>query len=113
MKDSQQAIDPIRPLAGGTAVDPLKEYLRVSHEVMRAVQFLNRSEMETLQHGYKYSFSQDTAARRPVIRLVDEATGNTLYQIPPEEVLRRAVELRRKLAQQSDRGHIRDGFDED
>lgn len=112
MKDTQQAIDPIRPLAGAAAVDPLKEYLRASREVMRAVQFLNRSEMETLQQGYKYAFSQDPAARRPVIKLVDQTTGSTLYQIPPEEVLRRAAELRRQLAKQAASGFIRDGFEE-
>ncbi len=113
MKDSQSAIDPVRPMVAPASIDPVKEQLRATQEIMRAVRFLNKTELEILGQGYKYAVSQDIVARRPVVKLVDEATGATLYQIPPDQVLRKAAELRRKLAMETRQGNPKDGFETD
>lgn len=113
MRDPEFTTDPVRNLgAAAAAADPLKEQLRENNEVLRAVQLLNRSDLSTLAQGNKYAFSLDPATRRPTVKLVDEVSGNVLYQIPPAEVLRAAAKLRREMARSRERPDIIDGFKE-
>jgi len=69
-----------------------------AERTLRAVQYLNRTEFSNRnQSGANYlKFSYDSATRRSVVKVVDHATGDILYQIPPEEVLKLAADLRRR-----------------
>jgi hypothetical protein len=65
-------------------------------DLIQAVQAVNSS-MATglLGEHYQVKFKMDTLARRPVIEVVEKDSKRVLFQVPPENVLAFARELRR------------------
>jgi uncharacterized FlaG/YvyC family protein len=110
MHDPRQATDAIRPLltipGTGSQIEQVKELA----EAVRAVQWANKSELGSLGSGKRYSFSVDNASRRPVVEVMDGESGEVLYQIPPEEILRWAADIRRQKRETSECEKIVDGF---
>ena len=113
MRDAEPTTDAMRPVTVAVSTDSVKEQIREAHELLRAVQFLNKNELETLAQGNKYSFATDAATRRPVIKLVDQATGRVLYQLPPDAILKAAAALRKKLLSRRESHQLVDGFIEE
>jgi uncharacterized FlaG/YvyC family protein len=109
MYDAKPPIDAVRAVpVGNESISQIEQLKQVS-DLVRAVQALNRFEMNSLTSGKRYSLLIDREARRTVVRVLDQDTGDTLYQIPPEEVLRRAAEIRRRS--RSYDAEIVDGFE--
>jgi uncharacterized FlaG/YvyC family protein len=67
-----------------------------AEQVLRAVQYLNRTEFLGKQSNASLSFAYDEASQRAVVTVVDRTTGDVLSQMPAREVLRLAAEARRK-----------------
>jgi FlaG protein len=57
----------------------------VGREIVAAVRALNKSEFGD---EHQLLFARDRETHRPVIRIVNRETGETIDQIPPETVLR-------------------------
>ncbi len=99
-----------RPAASAPNTVSKIEQLKDVTEVVRAVQLLNRDELDSLETRKQYTFLMDRATNRPVVRVIDKETGRVLYQIPPEEVLRKAAELRRRMRNAGGNDDIGNGF---
>lgn len=63
--------------------------------VVRAVQYLNRTEFSSERQESFLSHTYDPATQRMIIRVLDRRTKEVLYQLPPDQVLRMAADARR------------------
>jgi len=71
-----------------------------AERTLRAVQFLNRTEFSTgNQSNTTLSFAYDETSQRAIVTVVDSVTGNVLSQMPAQEVLRLAADVRKRLRQ--------------
>lgn len=75
----------------GPARDPI-EIQAANREVIQAVRAVNAS--EKLGDSNELVFSLDRQTRRPVIRVVNRITNEVIQQIPNEQVLRLAEDLK-------------------
>ena len=62
--------------------------------LIQAVKAVNAA--ESLGQDHEITFVIDRQTRRAILRIVDKETGETVRQIPPEEVLRLADGLKRR-----------------
>jgi uncharacterized FlaG/YvyC family protein len=80
-------------LAVGAAYVPTPpETLAQNRELIQAVKAINASEM--IGDKNMLTFAVDRETRRPVMRIVNRETHELVRQLPPEEVLRMAAELK-------------------
>jgi len=63
-----------------------------NRKIIQAVHAVNAS--ETLPTSHELVFSLDRQSRRPVIKVVDRITNEVVQQIPNEQVLRLAEDLK-------------------
>ena len=67
------------------------DWLVENRELIRSVKQVNASEL--FGDGNELSFALDRDTKRPVVRVVDQATGKVLWQMPPEYLLKIAQSL--------------------
>jgi len=87
-------IDGSTPVSEHT-FNPSSEGVAIQSEnrkIIRAVHAVNAS--ETLPTSHELVFSLDRQSRRPVIKVVDRVTNEVVQQIPNEQVLRLAEDLK-------------------
>jgi|SRR6266404_8952074 len=69
--------------------------------VVQAVQYLNRTEFSA-EHSSSYlQFLYDDASARPVVKVVDRNSNIVLLQMPSDEVIKLAAEVRRSSRQKA------------
>jgi uncharacterized FlaG/YvyC family protein len=82
-----------------------------AERVVRAVQFLNRTEFSPQSlSSTNLSFAYDEAAQRTIVTVVDRTTGDVLSQMPAKEVLRIAAEIRKRQSQAENGGFGQKGM---
>ena len=74
-------------------VRPAQEQVAERKQLIQAVREVNKSEM--LGENNELTFVLDRNTRKAVVRVVNRQTGDLVFQIPPEYVLRMAQELKR------------------
>ena len=84
--------------------------VRETAELAGAIQLLNSNGLEIGDSEKQFQFHIDESANRPVINVLDRNTGEVLYQIPAEAVIRAAVEIRRNLQEKAKDDPFIDGF---
>lgn len=86
----------IVPIAQGLPGPEEREVRRV----VEAVRYLNRMEFSDREEnrGSYLAFAYEEKLQRMVVKVLDRTTGETMYQIPAPEVVRMAIEARRKAA---------------
>jgi uncharacterized FlaG/YvyC family protein len=67
-------------------VSKSREDVDAQQAVVAAVRALNQSEF--LGSDRQLQFSRDSQTQKMVMRIVDSRSGDVLYQLPPEAVLR-------------------------
>ncbi len=72
------------------------KWLVENRELIRSVQGINASEL--FGEGHELTFALDPDTKRPVVRVVDQATREVIWQTPPEYLLRIAAVLGSKPA---------------
>jgi flagellar protein FlaG len=63
-----------------------------NRKIIRAVHAVNAS--EKLPTSHELVFSLDRQSRRPIIKVVDRLTNEVVQQIPNEQILRMAEDLK-------------------
>ena len=84
-------------VAMASAFMPTKmETLVQNRELIQAVKAVNASESSNDMIGDKnvLTFAVDRETRKPVMRIVNRETNEVVTQLPPEQVLRMAEELK-------------------
>jgi len=71
------------------------KWLVENRELIRSVKGINASEL--FGEGSDLTFALDRDTKRPVVRVVDQQTGEILWQSPPEYMLRLAQTLGQRL----------------
>jgi len=61
-------------------------------ELVKAVKAINATEF--FGENYELTFVMDRETRRPLLRIVDRQTREIIRQLPPEDSLRLAAEIR-------------------
>jgi uncharacterized FlaG/YvyC family protein len=72
----------------------LKEEPAKTQEIVMAVRALNRSEFAGKDRHW--TFQSDPKTHQVVVRIVDRTSGDVIDQIPNDQVLRLAAELKRQ-----------------
>jgi uncharacterized FlaG/YvyC family protein len=90
--------NPILPVAPADRLPAQND--QAERRVVEAVRFLNRTEFSNHgdSQGQSLDFSYDEKAQKMVVKVLDRA-GTELYQIPSPEIVRMAIEARRKAAE--------------
>lgn len=79
-------------LAASLTSQPSKDKVPEQHrELIQAVRALNGAEV--FGNNQELTFVMDRETKRPVLRIVDRATGEVVAQLPPEHVLRLAKQF--------------------
>jgi len=73
-----------------------QQQLREQHELIQAIQFLNRSNLPILSENSKFQYQIDPATRKPVVKVIQADTKDVIYQLPPEYVIELARQERKK-----------------
>lgn len=73
-----------------------QQQLREQHELIQAIQFLNRSNLPMLGGNSRFQYQIDAATRIPVVKVIQADTKDVIYQLPPEYVIELARQERRK-----------------
>lgn len=74
------------------APDPANsQWLVENRELIRSVKSIDASEL--FGEGRELAFALDRETRRPVVRVVEQQTGEVLWQSPPEYLLQLAEAL--------------------
>jgi len=89
-------IGPVPPKVPGypapvTTSEPAQQELAQNRELIQAVKALNEAGL--LGQNNELTFALDRQTQRPVVRIVDRATGEVIRQIPPEYILQLANDL--------------------
>jgi uncharacterized FlaG/YvyC family protein len=63
-------------------------------ELVQAVRKLNKADYLLLGEGNELRLAVDPVTKKPVIKAVNRASQQVLFQIPPESALRLAREIR-------------------
>jgi len=71
------------------------QWLAENRELIRSVKGIDASDL--FGEGRELTFALDRDAKRPVVRVVDQQTGEILWQSPPEYMLRLAQTLGQRL----------------
>ena len=66
-------------------------WLEENRELIRSVKSIDASEL--FGEGSELTFAMDQDTKRPVVRVVNEQTGEVLWQAPPEYMLHLAQTL--------------------
>ena len=66
-------------------------WLAENRELIRSVKSIDASEL--FGEGSELTFAMDQDTKRPVVRVVNQQTGEVLWQAPPEYMLRLAQVL--------------------
>ena len=74
-----------------------QQQLREQHELIQAIQFLNRSNLPILSENSRFQYQIDPATRKPVVKVIQADTEDVIYQLPPEYAIELARQERRKL----------------
>ncbi len=87
------SVDPITSITQqlATAAAPLAQTPAQNRELIKAVKAVNAAEL--FGQNSELTFALDRDTRRPVVRIVDRNTGETIEQIPPEYLLRLAADI--------------------
>jgi uncharacterized FlaG/YvyC family protein len=85
-------VDSIGASTAVSAPTPSNEKDVPVREIVSAVHEINKSEL--MGEGRQLTFTRDPETRRPVIKIVDQSTGEVLDQIPSATVLELAQQLR-------------------
>ena len=67
------------------------QWLVENRELIRSVKSIDAAEL--FGEGRELTFALDRDTKRPVVRVVDQQTGEVLWQSPPEYMLRLAQTL--------------------
>ena len=70
-------------------------WLVENRELIRSVKGIDASDL--FGEGRELTFALDRDTKRPVVRVVDQQTGEILWQSPPEYMLRLAQTLGQRL----------------
>ena len=70
------------------------KWLAENRELIRSVKSIDASEL--FGEGSELTFALDRDTKRPVVRVVNQQTGELLWQTPPEYMLRLAQNLGRQ-----------------
>jgi uncharacterized FlaG/YvyC family protein len=73
-----------------------QELLSEQRRIVQAVHYLNKAQLSGEYENKSFAFSIDPSANHTVVKVMDRETGDVLYQIPPEQFLRFAADVRRK-----------------
>lgn len=75
-----------------------QQQLRERHELIQAVQILNRAaDTPILGESNRFHFRIDAGAGMPVVKVIQKETDEVLYQLPTDHVLQLAREARKRL----------------
>lgn len=88
-------ISPINSVGAGAPVSNIsapRVHDQATRQVVTAVREVNKSEL--MGEGRQLTFSRDPQTRQPVIKVVDQNTGDVIEQLPSEVVLRMAQNLK-------------------
>lgn len=88
--------DVVLPAAAVWATPNGQELLSEQRRVVQAVHYLNRAQLSGEYENKSFAFSIDRGSNRTVVKVMDRESKEVLYQIPPEEFLRFAADVRRK-----------------
>ncbi len=66
-------------------------WLEEDRDLIRSVRHINAAEM--FGEGRELAFARDPETKRAVVRVIDQKTGEVLWQAPPEYMLRLAETL--------------------
>jgi flagellar protein FlaG len=80
-------------LAASLATQPAHEKLPEQRELIHAVRALNGAEV--FGDSQELTFVMDRETKKPILKIVDRATGEVVAQVPPEHVLRLARQFER------------------
>jgi flagellar protein FlaG len=79
-------------LAASLTTHPSQEKVpEQQRELIQAVRALNGAEV--FGNNQELTFVMDRETKRPVLKIVDRATGEVVAQVPPEHVLRLAKQF--------------------
>ena len=87
------SVDQQRPVTLSAPQPVPQEQVAERKQLIQAVKEVNKSEM--LGENNELTFMLDRNTRKAVVRVVNRQTGDVVFQIPPEYVLRMAEELKR------------------
>jgi flagellar protein FlaG len=87
------SVDQQKPLPASALQPVPQEQVAERKQLVQAVKEVNKSEM--LGENNELTFMLDRNTRKAVVRVVNRQTGDVVFQIPPEYVLRMAEELKR------------------
>lgn len=85
------------------SVDLQQQLRERHHQLIQAIQFLNRSDFPLLAENSRFNYAVDAATRRAVVKVVNKETQEVLYQLPPEYVLELARQARQQQRQAAER----------
>lgn len=87
-------INPMTLALAASAASPAKsEISSQDRDVIQAVRAVNKAEI--FGQNRELTFVLDRETKRPILKIVDRNTGETISQLPPEHVLRLARRLER------------------
>lgn len=66
-------------------------WLADNRELIRSIKSIDAAEL--FGEGHELAFARDQETKRAVVRVVDQQTGEVLWQAPPEYMLRLAAAL--------------------
>jgi flagellar protein FlaG len=87
------SVEQQKPVAASAPPPISQEQVAERKQLIQAVREVNKSEM--LGENNELTFVLDRNTRKAVVRVVNRQTGDLVFQIPPEYVLRMAQELKR------------------
>jgi uncharacterized FlaG/YvyC family protein len=90
------AVSRSMPASVGSVPDVPVQKAQENRDIVKAVKALNGA--ETFGQDNHLTFHKDQYSHQMVIRVVNQKTGDVVLQIPSEEVLRMAEDLRKQEA---------------
>ena len=87
------SVDQQKPVIASAPQPVPHEQAVERQQLIQAVKEVNKSEM--LGENNELTFMVDRQTRNAVVRVVNRKTGEVVFQIPPDYILRMAEELKR------------------
>jgi len=87
------SVEQQRPVTANAPPPVPQEQVAERKQLIQAVKEVNKSEM--LGENNELTFVLNRNTRKAVVRVVNRKTGEVVFQIPPDYVLRMAEELKR------------------
>lgn len=85
-------VDSVSPVLGLSVIPRRGSDPGAHQDLIKAVAAINRSEL--LGQDRELTLTIDRESRRPVLKILDSVTGDVISQIPGEQALRMAEQLR-------------------